>query len=418
LSKEIIEKSLFVFILLWFIIAYFIRFYRLSRITKPAKLLSISFTQFIVFDLAVISYFKLINNQISNDVLIYALLIFNLLVLFLKLLTYIFFKFYRAAQKNLRNYVIIGYNPQTKEFNDLLTKRKDYGYAFKGFFSKKENLETHPLSSLKNFVEENNIDVIFCSLNQNSDEDIKMILEIANDNFISVKFIPDNKEVLKQKHSFEYYDYYPVLSIMKSPLDKPENRLLKRIFDILFSLLVIVFIFSWLYPLLWILIKLESKGPALFIQRRNGINYNEFKCYKFRSMYVNDEADLKQVAKNDSRITRVGSILRKTSIDELPQFFNVLLGEMSIVGPRPHMIHENEKFRKKVHQFMGRHYIKPGITGLAQVKGYRGEVITDKDIKYRVKYDLFYIENWSFWLDIKIIILTIINSIKGDPKAY
>jgi len=167
-----------------------------------------------------------------------------------------------------------------------------------------------------------------------------------------------------------------------------------------------------------ILIRLESRGSIFFKQRRNGLNYREFECYKFRSMTLNDIADLYQVSKNDPRITKIGRFIRKTSIDELPQFFNVFLGDMSVVGPRPHMVSHTEMYARKIDKFMVRHFIKPGITGLAQTKGFRGEVETDKDIIYRVKYDIFYLENWSLLLDIKIVFLTIYNAIKGEDKAY
>ncbi len=419
LSGKFFDKSAIVFLFLWFSIAYFIRFYQINRTTRPSKLISLSSFQFIIFDLAVIAYFKLENLQIPNENLLISLFIFNLFILSFKLLTYVLIKFYRASHKNLRNYIIIGYNHQTKEFRDLLSKRKDYGYIFKGFFSKKPNKEVKgDLSELDIFLDKQNIDVIFCSLKENTDKEIKEIIDVANDHFIAVKFIPDTKEVLKRKHKFEYYDYFPVISIKKSPLDKPENRFVKRLFDIVFSLIVIVFILSWLYPLLWFLIKTDSKGPAIFVQKRNGINYKVFECYKFRSMRINKDSDIKQVTKNDSRITKIGNFLRKTSLDELPQFFNVLKGDMSVVGPRPHMVNENERFRKRVNKFMWRHYIKPGITGLAQVKGYRGEVVTNEDIINRIKFDLFYIENWSFWLDLKIILFTVINVLQGDKKAY
>jgi putative colanic acid biosynthesis UDP-glucose lipid carrier transferase len=202
------------------------------------------------------------------------------------------------------------------------------------------------------------------------------------------------------------------------PLDIEVNKRLKRIFDIVFSLVVILGILSWITPLIAVLIRLESKGPVFFKQKRNGLNYEEFYCYKFRSMHLNPIADLEQVQKNDPRITKVGKIIRKTSIDELPQFMNVLLGNMSVVGPRPHMVSHTEMYAKSVDKFMVRHFIKPGITGLAQINGFRGEVETETDIINRVKYDIFYLENWTLLLDVKIIFTTIINTIKGEKKAY
>lgn len=173
-----------------------------------------------------------------------------------------------------------------------------------------------------------------------------------------------------------------------------------------------------MFPLVALIIKLESKGPVLFKQKRNGLFYKEFECLKFRSMYVNNQADTLQVVKNDKRITTFGRFLRKSSIDEMPQFFNVLMGSMSVCGPRPHMLSLTQVYEKQVHRYKLRHFIKPGITGLAQTHGYRGEIISQEDIVNRVKYDIFYIENWSLMLDLKIIYLTIKNAINGEKKAY
>lgn len=215
----------------------------------------------------------------------------------------------------------------------------------------------------------------------------------------------------------DYYDIFPVLSIQKSVLDNPTTKVFKRFFDIVFSLIVIVFFLLWLFPLLAILIKLESKGPVFFKQGRPGLDEKEFFCYKFRSMQINKTTEI-EASKNDPRVTRMGRFMRKTSLDEMPQFFNVLLGDMSVVGPRPHLWSQNKAYGNTVKKYMIRHYVKPGITGLAQVKGFRGEIETDADMINRIKFDVYYIENWSFILDIKIIIQTIFNILKGEPKAY
>ena len=192
----------------------------------------------------------------------------------------------------------------------------------------------------------------------------------------------------------------------------------KRLFDIIFSLFIIIFVFSWLFPILAILIKLESKGPVFFIQVRTGRNNIHFKCYKFRSMRLNNDADKKQATRNDHRITRIGSFLRKTSLDELPQFFNVLIGDMSIVGPRPHMLHHTEEYSQLTDKFKTRNLLKPGITGWAQICGLRGEVANTEAMLKRVDADVWYLKNWSFLLDLKIIFLTFWITLKGDKNAY
>jgi putative colanic acid biosysnthesis UDP-glucose lipid carrier transferase len=240
----------------------------------------------------------------------------------------------------------------------------------------------------------------------------------ADNNLKIIKFLPDEKRLSSQSLTRDYYDYIPVVSLRHMPLEIPFNRQIKRGFDILFSLVVMVLLLSWLIPVIGILIKLETKGPILFRQRRNGFNNHEFICYKFRSMILNEEADLIQVTKGDERVTRVGRLLRRSSVDELPQFINVFFGEMSVVGPRPHMVSHSQMYANSVDKFMVRHFVKPGITGLAQIKGFRGEVESADDIINRVKYDIFYIENWSPLLDFKIILQTMYNFIRGDKKAY
>ena len=201
-------------------------------------------------------------------------------------------------------------------------------------------------------------------------------------------------------------------------LNNEINQIIKRAFDVVLSSIVIVFILSWLVPLLGILIKLESKGSVFFKQSRNGFNYEEFNCYKFRSMSLSIDADLKQATRNDPRITKIGAILRKTSLDELPQFWNVLLGNMSVVGPRPHPTSLNIESMQTVDNYMLRHQVLPGITGLAQVNGCRGETKTKQEMQRRVNFDLYYIHRWSFWLDLQIIIQTVVNIFRGDQNAY
>ena len=210
---------------------------------------------------------------------------------------------------------------------------------------------------------------------------------------------------------------FPVLSLQRTLLHEPVTKAFKRTFDIFFSAFVILFILSWLVPILAILIKLESKGPVFFKQGRPGLDEEEFSCYKFRSMKMNQTTE-REASKNDPRVTKIGRFLRKTSLDELPQFFNVLVGDMSVVGPRPHLWSQNRVYGNRVKKYMVRHYVKPGITGLAQVKGFRGEIETDDDMINRIKLDVFYIENWSFILDVKIIFQTVINIFKGEEKAY
>jgi putative colanic acid biosynthesis UDP-glucose lipid carrier transferase len=334
-----------------------------------------------------------------------------------KFLTFYLIKKYRTnLGGNIRNVIVIGKNEKARQLIKTFNSRLDFGYRFKAQFSTSD--EDFSLERCLNYVIDNNIDEIYFSVAELSNKQINQLIYFADNNLRELKFIPDNKDIFSKKLRYEYYDYVPILSFREIPLQDPINKFVKRTFDILLSSFVIIFVLSWLTPLLAILIKLESKGPVFFKQSRNGFNYKEFDCFKFRSMTPNEDAHLYQATRGDQRVTKVGKFIRKTSIDELPQFFNVLFGDMSVVGPRPHMVSHTNLYAKRIDKFMVRHFVKPGITGLAQISGFRGEVESDNDIIGRVKYDIFYIENWSLLLDFRIIFKTFMNAIKGDEKAY
>jgi putative colanic acid biosynthesis UDP-glucose lipid carrier transferase len=339
------------------------------------------------------------------------------LIFFIKLSLHYFLKYYRKdLGGNFRVTVIIGDSAKTNQLKEFFEKNPEYGYKCLDVFNLNDSKTQ--LSHVYDYILKNEVDEIYCSMAEVDNIQLNQIVNFADNNLKVLKFLPDNKDIYSRKLNYEYYGFLPILSLRQIPFDDPLNKFLKRSLDIIISLLVLVFILSWLTPLLAIIIKIESKGAVFFKQKRNGLDYKEFYCFKFRSMKPNPEADLHQVSKKDKRITKVGRLLRKTSFDELPQFYNVLLGDMSVVGPRPHMVSHTHMYAKNVDKFMVRHFIKPGITGLAQVSGYRGEVETDQDIINRVKYDIFYLENWSLLLDIKIVIQTVLNAIKGEKKAY
>jgi putative colanic acid biosynthesis UDP-glucose lipid carrier transferase len=295
------------------------------------------------------------------------------------------------------------------------------GYQVLGFFNDtKLALKNYlgEIDSSFDYMLKNEVDEIICSINDLSKSQIEKLIHFADNNLRVLKFLPDSDKIYTTKMEVEYYDYIPVLSLRKIPFDNPVNQLFKRLFDVFFSLIIIVFVLSWLAPILFVLIKLESEGPLFFKQKRDGYKGNQFICYKFRSMHMNEMSELEPATQNDDRITKIGRILRRTSIDELPQFINVLKGEMSIVGPRPHMLSQTKKYAKIVDKFMVRHMVKPGITGLAQTRGFRGEIVKNADMSNRVRFDIFYIENWSFFLDLKIMLRTVLNVFRGDMKAY
>ena len=404
--------------LFWLIISYYSGYYEVYRFTKGIEILGKLLNQFFFTSLITFAYvgykYKFVTTQEIGYYIFWAFLA----VAFLKFSLFYFLKKYRLFYGgNFRKVIIVGNGKSAEELKDFFANNPDYGYNLVQIFGLKVNKKLE-ISEAKKYVIANKIDEIYASINSLTNNEIDNLIHFADNNLKTIKFLPDSKNTFLRNLAVEYYGYIPIISLRTVPLDKEVNKRLKRFFDFVFSLIIIVGIMSWLTPLIALLIKLESKGPVFFKQKRNGLNYEEFSCYKFRSMQLNPIADIEQVQKNDPRITKVGKFIRKTSIDELPQFFNVLLGEMSVVGPRPHMVSHTEMYAKSIDKFMVRHFIKPGITGLAQTNGFRGEVETETDIINRVKYDIFYLENWSLLLDIKVVLATVVNAVKGEEKAY
>jgi len=259
-------------------------------------------------------------------------------------------------------------------------------------------------------IDKYKVQMVFVTLSLfGESESGKEYLRICTKKGIRMRFIPENQRWFKSRINSESVECMEVVNPQEIPLDNVYARFFKRLFDILFSLLLIVGIFSWLFPILAVAIKLSSQGPVFFVQKRTGINNKIFNCLKFRSMKVNDQADTKQASCKDKRITCIGKFLRCSNLDELPQFLNVFLGQMSVSGPRPHMLKHTDQYIQLIDQYMVRHYVKPGITGWAQVNGYRGETDELWKMEQRVKYDIEYLENWNFWWDIKIIFRTLVN---------
>ncbi len=315
-----------------------------------------------------------------------------------------------------RKFIILGEPNLAREVRRYFMQHSDLGYRFYGFFEK--DAGGWPLEHARAFCKKNNIDEMFCCLPETTHSELRSMIDFGMDSLIKVKLVSDHRSFEQRTLALERYDQIPVFDISTIPLDNVWNQRLKRAFDLGFALLASVFILSWLIPILGILIKRDSPGPILFRQLRSGRGNNPFYCIKFRTMVVNQDADTKQATTNDPRVTQLGAFLRKTSLDEFPQFLNVLQGDMSVVGPRPHPIKLNEKFKPLINKYMIRHYVKPGVTGLAQVMGYRGETKLVRDMRNRITLDRFYIENWSFYFDIKIIFMTAVSVITGNEKAY
>lgn len=405
----------------WLLISYYTKFYNVYRYTHLTRVVTLIVSHFFVFLLAFLSYFSIFKEgEIVNNQFFLFSLIFSF-VTFFKFFIFYLLKIYRSGGKNYRNIVLFGGANSAKNIDNLFHEKNDLGYRFYGFFSEKLYKSKHYLGSIKDgftYILENDIDEVYCDSSEISSTELFKIRKFVEERKLDLRFIPQNNAIYSKDFILEYFGTLPILKPKLLPFEKIETFIFKRLFDVVFSAFVCVFILSWLVPILWIIIKLDSKGPLFFKQKRDGINGTQFYCYKLRSMKINSEADVVSASKDDKRITKVGSFLRKTSLDELPQFFNVLLGDMSVVGPRPHISVQTKKYVNEVENYLVRNSVKPGITGLAQISGYRGEVIKKSDIENRVKLDIFYIENWSFFLDIKIIIQTFLNVFKKEEKAY
>lgn len=331
----------------------------------------------------------------------------------------------RIKGLNYRKVLLVGVNRNMVAMIRKIQTSPDVGYQIAGLFTDAEPNEFTSqyyrgrLNEVKAFCKENQVHHMIISLPHHKSHFMNEMLQFGDNNLIRVKIIPEFSEYLSQTFYIDYIDHTPMLRFREEPLESLSNKLVKRAFDLFFSTLVLVFIFSWLFPIVAIVIKLSSPGPVFFVQERSGKRGKVFNCLKFRSMKVNDRSDSLQATKDDDRITPIGRFLRKTSLDEFPQFINVFKGEMSVVGPRPHMVNHTESYGRLVNKFMVRHFAKPGITGWAQVKGYRGETKEVEDMRKRAEADIWYLENWNLLLDIKIILLTVWNIIaRKDENAF
>ncbi len=337
-----------------------------------------------------------------------ALLVFTVSITLGRLLIHAILDKYRAYGGNIKNVAIIGSDKKGIEFYKTIAQNLHLGIRSKGIYcnSFKSNISIPYLGPIKDFYNNSrNIDEIYISDEVNKKLK-KELIQFSDLNLIKVRILP---ELI----NYEFKNFFiskliniPVIEVNQLPLDLWYNKTLKRFFDVMISSIVILFILSWMIPLVGLIIKLQSKGPILFTQSRHGIGGSTFKCYKFRSMILNRNSDKVFADNNDKRLTRFGKILRISAIDEMPQFINVFLGDMSIIGPRPHPVLLNNQFSEKIQKFDKRHEFKPGITGLAQISGFRGKIRNYHDMSSRVKLDRYYFKNWSLYLDFKIFFQT------------
>lgn len=410
----------------WILVALMLQLYQLKHLKRLDRILYNLFKAF-SFNILILTaiLFSLKASAFSREHLFYTYLILFGFIVFWRYLAVKLIKLYRKSGFNYSKVVVIGGGEVAKQLNSYFNSDDVLGVKLMGVFSDteisfslKEGVNSGNLVDLEQFVLQKNIDEIFYTLPLTYTTKIKNLVDFCDKYMIRFKIVPDFRGFLFKRVNIDFFDDVPVITLREEPLTDFVNRFLKRTFDLIFSISVIIFVLIWLYPLIAVLIKLSSKGPVLFKQLRSGVNNNNFVCYKFRSMTISDESDSIQAKKGDARVTNLGAFLRKTSLDEFPQFINVLLGDMSIVGPRPHMLLHTSEYSKLINKYMVRQLVKPGITGIAQVRGYRGETKELEDMEGRVRLDVWYIENWSLSLDINIVLQTIWNIFKGDDKAY
>jgi len=390
----------------WFVAVSVTKPYDISRASSLGKILISAFGVLTIHLLLVFAFYVFEqSHRYSRELLLMMYSGTFVLMFSYRIIFHFAIRHFRKKGFNYRNVIIVSHDEDDPHLFRHITSHPEYGYHVKKVIhaDKEEAFQ----QSLIDECRENDIHEIFYPISLVNYNSFSRLMNFAEENLIRVRLVADFRWVNFRDLEIERIGGMPVLKLHTTPLDNWDKQLAKRIFDIVFSVLVIIFVLSWLMPLIALLIKLDSRGPVFFRQARTGRDNSSFLCFKLRTMYVNEHSDTLQATKNDSRITRIGKFLRDSSLDELPQFFNVLMGDMSVVGPRPHMLRHTTEFSAEVDKFMLRHKIKPGITGLAQSKGYRGETDDFEKKKNRVKLDLFYVNNWSFLLDIKIIFDTV-----------
>ncbi len=420
LKDEDVEQNwilIIIFIMFWILLSGRTKLYSIPRNLTFTNYLERLTTHIFIFIFGVILIAKISNNEfLKSDRFVIAATLLALLFVVKSTLLFIL-KYLRTKGINHRNVMFLFENSSSEVLKNIFLHRKDYG--FKIFDYPQTN--GYEIEELIEFWKSNGIHTLYLP-SEYSDltrDFERQLFKEAENHKVKIALIPNIIQNDFFRYNLNYVETQPVLSQTQFPLDYFTNYLIKRTFDLFFSVIVLVFVCSWLFPIIAIFIKLNSKGPVFFIQKRYGFHDEVFKCIKFRTMCVNNDAFTKTTEKHDARITRIGKFLRKTSIDEMPQFINVLLGDMSVVGPRPHMLLVDDFYKLKIGRYSVRSHVKPGITGLAQVNGLRGDSGKDMNIEMhkRILADKFYVKNWTFMMDIVIIFKTVFLLIKGDKMA-
>lgn len=410
---------------LWFNVTQITRLYQDIFSKEAIPTIKQSISSLFLFSVLVCCLVYLIPEfSVTNKLILYMMVLFAPLFLGGKVCFLLLRRSHRNKLIDYTRVVIVGAGPVGLELSRIMESRLSMGYRVVGFFDDNDGLQNDNVLLLGKvrdcipYVKKYSIKEVYCALPDRAIDTINSLMREADRELVRFKLVPDVKDYFKKHVNVKMLGHFPVISSRAEPLENMTNKVLKRAFDIVFSLLVVVFVLSWLVPVLAVLIKMESKGPVFFKQWRSGKDNEPFCCWKFRSMRLNADSDQKQAVKKDNRITKIGAFMRKTSLDELPQFFNVLKGDMSVVGPRPHMIQHTNEYSAVIDQFMVRHFVLPGITGWAQVCGLRGETTEEGSMEARVDADIWYLENWSMLLDMKIAFLTVWQVLTGHKNAY
>jgi putative colanic acid biosynthesis UDP-glucose lipid carrier transferase len=412
--------------ILWVVICLKFDLYEIPRILFTYKILGKNvYALFTFIFLSAGFIFMITEYKFSRLFFVCSLLFFSLFLLIWRLISSFLVKSYRKKGFNTSTILLVGMNKNILSLLHKIYLNPKYGFKIAGLYTDAavstdiKNYYKGKLSEISSFLDANTVDEIIISLPYHQSKLINDLFRYADNNMMRVRVIPEFSEYLSQTFSINYIQNIPILKLRSEPLNSFTNRILKRIFDVVFSSVVVILLFSWLFPIIALIIKFTSKGPVFFVQERTGKDGEAFNCFKFRSMTVNAASNQLQATKNDARVTPFGAFMRKTSIDELPQIFNVLLNNMSLVGPRPHMLKHTQEYRVLVDKFMVRHFAKPGVTGWAQINGFRGETKYIKDMENRAAADIWYIENWSFFLDVKIVFTTAFSMFfKKDENAF
>ena len=425
LVDEIDANFVIVCNLVWFFCATFCGLYSLYGIRRLERIYRQTWRS-VAFHFVLFAIYLLFsrNTEFSRTFLLIFYVLLSISFIFNRFLGTAFQYVLLAKFNVAKKVAVMGSNATAIRIAEYLQKQRTL--SFYGFVGDDESIYNEEGGIVSDLVSESfsnaaaaGVQDVYVAVTPNRMTEVSALVDEADRQCVRLKFIPDLGGSLASPYTIDYLGgEFPIITLRIEPLEEMKNRFKKRLFDLVFSSLVIVFVLSWLYPIMAILIKWESKGPVMFKQLRSGRNDMPFWCYKFRSMTVNTDSDKVQATKNDARITKIGAFLRRSSLDEMPQFFNVFMGSMSVVGPRPHMLKHTEEYKKIISKFMVRHFMKPGITGWAQVNGFRGETRLLEDMDNRVKYDIYYLENWTTALDVRIIFMTIINAIRGEDNAY